>query len=99
MSCRGGGGGEMEPVILSGFREEDPDDGTLVETLENLVSLPQEAGVSVPLVTFQGNSIVQPPLQNDLTFTPEIGSGVVGTSYAWSRGLGFETSPIKTRSA
>jgi hypothetical protein len=63
-----------------------------------MVSLPQEAGISVPLVTFQGIFVVQPPLQNDLTFTPEIGSGVARTSYAWSRGLGFETSPIKTRS-
>jgi hypothetical protein len=63
------------------------------------VSLPQEMGVSVPLATFQGLSVVQPPLLSDLTYTPETGSGVVGTSYAWSRGLGFETSPIKTRSA
>jgi hypothetical protein len=85
--------------ILSGFLEEELDDGTLVATLENLVSLPQEMGISVPLATFQGLSVIQPPIQTDLTYTSETGSGVAGTSYAWSRGLGFETSPIKTRSA
>jgi hypothetical protein len=70
-----------------------------VATLENLVSLPQELGVSVLLSTFQGLFVIQPPLLSDLKYTPEIGSGVDGTSYAWSRGLRFETSPIKTRSA
>jgi hypothetical protein len=90
--------GVKDTPILSGFREEEPDDHTLVETLDNLVPLLCEVGDSVPLVTFLGNSVIPPPLATDLSRKLGEGVGGTGSSYVWSRGLGFETSPIKMRS-
>ena len=53
--------------ILSGFREEEPNDHTLVETLDKLVPLLHEVGDSIPLVTFLSNSVILPPLATDLS--------------------------------
>jgi hypothetical protein len=46
--------GVKETIILSGFREEDLDDCSLVETLNTLVPLIHDAGAPAPLITFQG---------------------------------------------
>jgi hypothetical protein len=55
-------------------------------------------GGSVTLVTFLGNFVIPPSLATNFSNKLEEGSGVIGSSYVWSRGLGFETSPIKMRS-
>jgi hypothetical protein len=90
--------GGKDPYILSGYRENEPGDCTLGETLDSLVPLLREVDVFVPLSTFQGKNFVTLPGSTELTGQSGNRFGGVGTSYAWSRGLGFETSPIKTRS-
>ena len=67
--------------------------------MDTLVPLLREVEDPVPLVTFQGNYVIPPPLSTDLSCKPGEGSGGVWSCYAWSGGLGFETLPIKTRSA
>jgi hypothetical protein len=80
------------------FHEEELYDHTLAKTLDNLVPLLREVGDYVPLDTFLGNYVIHPPVASDLSRKPWDRFGGTGSSYAWSRGLGFETSPIKTRS-
>jgi hypothetical protein len=75
----------VDSPILPGFQESDPDDQT-----------PEEA--SIALDTFLGNSIIPRTFTWVLSKNSGVGPGGSGTSYSWSRGLGFETSPIKTRS-
>jgi hypothetical protein len=86
--------GGTDPYLLSGYREDDPGDCSLGETLESLVPTSREADNSVSLTTYLGNNIL--PLQDttNLVNPYELRSGGVGTSYTWSKGLGFETSPI-----
>jgi hypothetical protein len=71
----------------------------LTETLDTMVPLLCEVGDFIPLVTFQGNLVITPSFPTEPACQPGKGNGGFGPSYAWSRGLGFETSPIKTRSA
>jgi hypothetical protein len=56
-------------------------------------------GYSIPLDTFLGNYVI-PPFHN-YAYSRDSGAGPGGSSanYTWSRGLGFETSPIKSRRA
>lgn len=79
--------GVKESVLLSGFREEDLDDVTLVETMDTLVPLLREAGAPAPLVTFQGNNVMLSPSSLDLSFNQgnvvgELGPFMLGIE-AW----------------
>lgn len=88
----------VDSPILPGFREADFDDQTLVEALDHLAPPRCKEGGLIPLDTFLGNSIIPPSYSSELSRVLEAGPGGSSTSYSWSRGLGFETSPIKTRS-
>jgi hypothetical protein len=91
--------GGNDPYLISGYRETEPGDCSLGETLESLVPLLREVDTTVSLSTYQGKNILTLPGSADLVDQSEYHCGGVGPSYAWSKGLGFETSPIKMRSA
>jgi hypothetical protein len=91
--------GGTDPYLLSRYLEAIPGECSLRETLESLVHPTREANTSVSLTTYQGNSILPFLGFTDLVNLSELRCGGVGSSYAWSKGMGFETSSIKTRSA
>jgi len=91
--------GGTDPYLLSSYLEAILGECSLREMLESLVHPTQEANTSVSLTTYQGNCILPLPDFTDLVNLYELLCGGVGSSYAWSKGMGFETSPIKTRSA
>jgi hypothetical protein len=74
-------------------------DTNLGTVLESLVPSIKEVQSPITLTTYKGRSVYHRP-------EPDGGAGssgsLVGVSrkeYMWSKGLGLETSPIKTRSA
>jgi hypothetical protein len=81
--------GGTEPYLLSSYREDDPGECSLGETLESLVPPTREANTSVSLTTYQGNCILPLSGFTDLVNLSELRCGGVGSSYAWSKGLGF----------
>jgi hypothetical protein len=88
-----------EPFTLPGYTEPSQSDiqlESLFPTITTAHSLPFD---SIPLHTYLGNSIIQPniPPSNHPS-----SSNIPTTSKPnphWSRGIGLEISPLKTRSA
>jgi hypothetical protein len=91
--------GGKETYILSGYRQDNLGDISLGETLDSLVPLLCEVESYVLLTTFQGKTVITLMGSIEPSFHSGNCVGGVGHSYAWSRGLGYETLPIKTRSA
>jgi len=81
------------------FRESDLGDIPLRDVLDSLVPSYREALTLIPIPTYLGRYVIQPK-------KPGVASGCLdnigddlGKYYSWSKGRGFEYSPIKTRSA
>lgn len=90
--------GGNETFLILGYRETDPDNFSLGETLESWVPLLREIHSMVSVSTFQCNIILTLMGSIDLVDQLEYYCEGDVPSYAWSKGMGFETSPIKTRS-
>jgi hypothetical protein len=50
--------GGKDPLFSSGYREAEPGDCTLGETLDSLVPLLHEVNAFVPLTTYQGKNVL-----------------------------------------
>jgi hypothetical protein len=86
--------------VLSDTRDSAPGDTTLGNILNTLVPTYKETLLPVPLPTFQGRSLIHRENLVSSSSTPCDNSGdTSGKDFSWSRGLGLESSPIKTRSA
>jgi hypothetical protein len=90
------GGGDQ--FILLKYRESKPRDYSLGETLDSLVPLLREVDATILLTTYQGINVLT--LLGSTKLVGQSGNqiGGTGTSYSWSKGPGFRTSHIKTRS-
>jgi hypothetical protein len=84
-------------VFEPGFREAEEGDSSLLEVLDSLIPFIKDKSSSIKLPTFMGKAIHN--ASGDLeASTSKVKSGKEGKEYAWSRGLGIELSPLKTRS-
>jgi hypothetical protein len=67
--------------------------------INTLVPSYREASSPIPLPTFLGRKVTyREESSGDPGLVTKEGEGI-GKDYTWSRGLGYEFSPIKTRSA
>jgi hypothetical protein len=82
-----------------GYREPDEGDSSLSVVLDSLVPFFRETKSPVPLPVFHGSSVYGKTKCGGEASTSNLCEEGVGKEYAWSRGLGIEYSPVKTRSA
>ena len=74
-------------------------DSSLNEVLESLIPYLHDPSYTVPLLVYLGNSVYKKLSRGGEASTScQYGEGNV-KEFQWSRGLGIEYSPIKTRSA
>jgi len=90
---------DLNPPTLSGFREPEPKENSRGDLLEYLVPTFKEIHQPVPIPTFQGRIVVVSDSTRHYVGQPQWSREVSLKDYAWTRGLGLELSPIKTRSA
>jgi hypothetical protein len=69
---------------------------TLIDTL---IPTYREALSPIPIPTFQGRSVYHKLEPGGVSGRLDKSGLVLGKDYTWSKGLGFEISPIKTQSA
>jgi hypothetical protein len=84
---------------LPGCRESDLGDTDLGTVLESLVPSIKEVQSPITLTTYKGRSVYHRPEPDGGAGSSGSLVGVSGKEYTWSKGLGLETSLIKTRSA
>jgi hypothetical protein len=88
----------VESVPIPGCRESEEDDTSLSAVLDSLIPYLRDNNPPTKLPTYFGNAIFDPStITGEISTTTTI---LVETTkdYSWSRGLGIEYSPIKTRS-
>jgi hypothetical protein len=83
----------------SGYREPDFSDHTLDSLITSLVPSYREASSPIPIPTFLGKEVINRAETSGASGASTCVGEDSGKDLAWSRGLGFEVSPIKTRSA
>jgi hypothetical protein len=67
--------------------------------LDNLVPSYKEVLSPVPLPIFSRKVVIPPPELATTSNTKTASEDPSGKDYFWSKGRGFELSPLKTRSA
>jgi hypothetical protein len=99
-NCIGDQVSEQEVYFgLPGLTESETGENTLGVVLDSLLPSYKEVLTPTPLPTYRGPTLHNSPA-TDLGLGPaETTSTSLGKDYTWSRGHGFEHSPIKTRSA
>jgi hypothetical protein len=85
--------------ILLGCREFELGDSDLGIFLESLVPSIKEVQSPINLPTYKGRSVYHRPKPDGGVGSLGTIVGATGKEFMWSKGLGMETSPIKTRSA
>ena len=88
---------DLEIVILPGFREPEEETPDLSLELDSLVPNGREIKETTILPTYLGKRSLEPMGSLEATSSKNKPGGE-GKSYAWSRGIALEISPIKTRS-
>jgi hypothetical protein len=73
------------------------DDSTLSVVLDSLIPYIRDTNNNLLLPTYLGKAIIEPSLVTG-TSTPLKHPKREGKEFSWSRGIGIEHSPIKTRS-
>ena len=74
-------------------------DNSIGEVLETLVPSYREALSPIQLPTFLGRTVYHRPVSEGGSRQSGPTGETSGKEYTWSKGLGLEISPIKTRSA
>jgi hypothetical protein len=85
--------------LVPGFREPDYGDISLDRVLTSLVPSFREATSPIPLPTYLGKEVTHRAESSGDFGVTNCEGEETGKGFAWSRGLGYEFSPIKTRSA
>jgi hypothetical protein len=88
-----------DSVIVSGYSESTVSDSVLDRMLTDLITPLAKASNPLPLTTFVGNVPLDRQVDLGVSEAPKLSGSSIVADPAWSRGLGFEVSPIKTRSA
>jgi hypothetical protein len=84
-------------LVEPGCRESEVDDSMLSVVLDSLIPFIRDSNDTLLLPTYLGKAILEPSMGNG-TSTPLKHPERVGKEFSWSRGIGIEHSPIKTRS-
>jgi len=85
--------------ILPGFGELEVGEDSLRAVLNSLVTSFKDSGSPIHLLTYIGRSVVAREGPSGCpNFDIQSGEGS-GKDFTWSKGLGIELSPLKTRSA
>ena len=90
---------QEECYRLPRLSESEPSDSELNVVLDSLLPYYKEVLSPTPLPTYLGSSLFKFPSTDTSLGPSEISSTNPEKDYTWSRGHGFEHSPIKTRSA
>jgi len=85
--------------ILPRFREPELGEISIGVVMESLIPSYRETMSPTPIPTYQRRSIVSRVGTSGDTGLLENSREGTGKDYVWSRVLGYEISPIKTRSA
>jgi hypothetical protein len=90
--------GSSDRICVSRYQESEEGESTLSAVLDSLIPYLRDTSDPIPLPTFLGNRMVTP--SGTLGELDEASNTELEPvkAYAWSRGLGIEYSPIKTRS-
>jgi hypothetical protein len=84
---------------LQGCRESEVDDEALLAVFDSLLPSARDKDPPIPLPVFLGKEVVDETPGGELASSSKPNPVGKGKEYAWSRGLGIEISPIKTRSS
>jgi hypothetical protein len=84
-------------LVEPGFRESEVDDSTLSVVLDSLIPFIQDSNASIKLPTYLGKAILDPTTETGANTSQKHTEGD-GKEFSWSKGLGIEHSPVKTRS-
>jgi hypothetical protein len=103
VELQGDKGISSEPVedsyFFPGFRDPELGESSIGVVLESLVPSYKETLSPTPIPTYQGMYVVsRVRTSGDTSLIEGIGEGT-GKDYTWLRVLGYDISPIKTRSA
>jgi hypothetical protein len=91
---------ELElPTNLPGYHETKDEESNLTTVLDSLIPFIRSNDSSVKLLVFIGNleTVSETELGDYSGKSTDVREA--GKEFAWSRGLGIEHSPVKTRSA
>jgi hypothetical protein len=84
-------------LVEVGFREPEEDSSSLNTVLESLIPFIKDNDQALKLPMFIGRKCIDRGESSGQS-TSKIKVASQGRDFAWSRGLGVEVSPIKTRS-
>jgi hypothetical protein len=84
---------------LNGCRESEIDDEALLAAFDSLIPPARENDPHIPIPVFLGKEIVSETPDGERASSSKPNTDGKGKEFAWSRGLGVEISPIKTRSS
>jgi hypothetical protein len=90
---------QEETYSLPGLSDTEPVASTFGVVLDTLLPSYKEVLSPTPLPIFRGSSLLNLPSADLGLGSSETSSSLADKDYTWSRGHGFEHSPIKTRSA
>jgi hypothetical protein len=86
-------------VVIPGCRESEENDSSLSVVLDSLLPFIRDHKSTVPLLVYLGNFVFDDSIGGGKPSTSVSRVEGTGKEFAWSRGLGIEHSPIKTRSS
>jgi len=85
--------------ILPGCRDSYEHESSLSEVLDSLLPFLRDHQSIVPLLVYMGKVVYKVSNSGDFLVTTGPRIEESGKEFAWSRGLGIEHSPLKTRSS
>jgi hypothetical protein len=85
--------------VVPSCRESEENDSSLSVVLDSLLPFIRDNKSIVPLPVYLGKFVYDDPIGGGKANTSGTRVEGTGKEFAWSRGLGIEHSPIKTRSS
>jgi hypothetical protein len=89
----------MQMLLYPGCRESKDNDSSLSDVLDSLLPFIRDQKSTIPLPVYLGKAVFEDSTGGDKPDTTVSRIEGSGKEFAWSRGLGIEHSPIKTRSS
>jgi hypothetical protein len=87
-----------DSALLPGYHEPDEEETTMSDVLDSYLPFIHDKDSSIKLPIYLGKSSITSPQEDGGASTSLSHTVRAGKDFAWSRGLGLEISPIKTRS-
>jgi hypothetical protein len=86
----------LEPLLEPGDREPEEDENALCSVLDSLIPFIRDNKEVTKLSIFLGKTLAPEGSSKATSSKNTLTKG--GKDFAWSRGIGLELSPLKTRS-